>query len=659
MRYGIIRHVPGPLRLNAAARIDASAHRQKRRSMKKGKKRMGGPGALAQIATLAELFAWRVDQTPEGEAYRQFDVLTGEWISYTWAHMSERIAKWRNALGTLQLFRGARVAILLPNGVDAVCIDQATLALGMVPVPMHAIDNPGSIAYVIQDCDASVLVVASRAQWDAIAAVGDPMPLLRLVVVTEQTTPPRQDLNAQDDNAVAVVALPEWLASGKVLPQSTIVSGDSPGATLAALVYTSGTTGKPKGVMLTHNNILSNVRAVLSRVTVLPSDLFLSFLPLSHTFERTVGYYLAIATGSCVAYARSVAQIREDLKIVRPTVLVSVPRIYERFYGKLQEMLDQSGPVARTLFTLAQTVGWRRFSRRQKLPAEGAEGTLGPGLDWLLAPLLQRLVARKVLDQFGGRLRFAVCGGAPLSQAVAQCFLGLGLPLLQGYGMTETSPIVSANSLDDNWPATAGKPLDGVHVRIGEHNELQVRGHGVMQGYWKRPGDSARAMTEDGWLHTGDQAAIEDGHIRIIGRIKEIIVTSTGEKIAPADLELAIIADPLVEQAFVIGEGRQFIAAFVVLNRERWQALAAELKVDANDGASLDSDAVRTAVLGKIRQETRGFPAYAMPRAVRIELNPWSIQNGLMTPTLKLKRNALQAHFRGEIEDVYAKRPAA
>lgn len=606
--------------------------------------------ALAQITTLGDLFAWRIGQTPRGEAYRQFDVLTGDWVSYTWADMGERVAKWRNALGALQLFRGARVAVLLPNGVDAVCIDQASLALGMIPVPMHAIDNPESIAYVIQDCDASVLVVATRAQWNAIASVGDAMPLLRLVVVTERAAPGPGESGGQ--NAITVTSLAEWLAAAKVSPAPSPT--DSPGAELAAIVYTSGTTGKPKGVMLTHNNIVANVRAVLTRVTVLPGDVFLSFLPLSHTFERTVGYYLPIATGSCVVYARSVAQIREDLKIVRPTVLVSVPRIYERFYGKLQEALAQSGGVERYLFTLTQTIGWRQFCRRQKIPQEDGASSR---FDWLISPLLQRLVARKVLAQFGGRLRFAVCGGAPLSQPVAHCFLGFGLPLLQGYGMTETSPIVSANSIDDNWPSTVGRVLDGVQARIGEHSELQVRGHCVMQGYWKRPGDSARAMTEDGWLHTGDQAAIDDGRIRIIGRIKEIIVTSTGEKIAPADLELAIIGDSLFEQAFVVGEGRSFIAAFVVLNRDRWQALSAQLKVNAGDSASLGLESVRNAVLENIQQATRSFPGYAMPRAVRIGLDPWSIQGGLMTPTLKLKRNALHSYLQAEIDDVYARRP--
>jgi long-chain acyl-CoA synthetase len=248
----------------------------------------------------------------------------------------------------------------------------------------------------------------------------------------------------------------------------------------------------------------------------------------------------------------------------------------------------------------------------------------------------------------------AVCGGAPMSQAVAQCFLGLGVPLLQGYGLTETSPVVSSNIIADNWPQSVGRVVAGVEVRLGELNELQVRGKGVMRGYWKRPDDTAAAFTPDGWFRTGDQGALDDGRIRIVGRIKEIIVTSTGEKIAPADLELAITAEPLFEQAFVLGENRPFIAAIVVLNRHLWQQLATESGLDS---AALDADSARQVILQRIQHATRGFPKYAVPRAVRLSLTPWSIQNGLMTPTLKLKRKALMAYYSAAVEEIYRKTP--
>lgn len=550
------------------------------------------------------------------------------------------MAQWRAALARLQLPQGARVAILLPNGLDAVCIDQAALALACVSVPMHAIDNPDSIAYILADSEASFLIVASRAQWDKISATGTGLPALKQVVVTGDA-----GQAVAGASTIPVAGVAEWLGGGgPTVAEVRPVADD-----LAAIVYTSGTTGKPKGVMLTHANVVSNVKATLARVAPDIGDVFLSFLPLSHTFERTAGYYLPMAIGCCVAYARSVAQLAEDLKSVRPTILISVPRIYERVYGKLTEILSNSW-FKTQLFRWAQAVGWRRFCRAQKLPCDSGSWPL---LDAMLWPLLQQTVAQPLLAQFGGRVRIAVSGGAPLSAEIAHCFLGLGLPLLQGYGMTETSPIVAANALDDNDPSTVGRAVVGVELKIGEHSELLVRGPNVMKGYWKRPKDTARVLFADGWLKSGDMAAIEDGRVRIMGRIKEIIVTSTGEKVPPGDLELAITNDNLFEQAFVVGESRPFIAAVVVLGRDEWRKLAAELHVDADDAASLSASPVRQALLRRIEQHTKTFPRYAVPRAVLATLTPWTIENVLMTPTLKLKRNNLMAHFAKEIDSLY------
>ena len=427
---------------------------------------------------------------------------------------------------------------------------------------------------------------------------------------------------------------------------------------LAAIVYTSGTTGKPKGVMLTHGNVMADVKAVLQRVTPTVDDVFLSFLPLSHTFERTAGYYLPMAAGCCVAYARSVAQLSEDLRTVRPTVLVSVPRIYERVHAKVLESLAPSR-LRTQLFEAAVAVGWRRFCAAQGLPAPGADDARAAGL-WaaLPWPLLQRLVARPLLEQFGGRVRVAISGGAPLSASIARCFLGLGLPVLQGYGMTETAPVVAVNGLDDNHPASVGRALPGVEVRIGDNRELQVRGPIVMQGYWKRPEDTARILSPEGWLGTGDQAEIVDGRIYIRGRIKEIIVTSTGEKVPPADLELAVTSDPLFEQAFVVGENLPFIACVAVVHPEEWQRVARGLGLDPKDAASLAHPAVLQEALARIARQTAGFARYAVPRAVHLVTEPWSIENGMMTPTLKLKRANLLARHAAAIEAMY-QRPGA
>ena len=611
------------------------------------------PTRISDVQTLPQLLAYRVGQTPQAEAYRAYETDRKAWQSLTWAQTAERVNTWAQALAAMQLPPAARVAILLPNGLHAMCADQATLATGGVPVPLHAIDNPGSIAYILADCEASMLIVSQAEQWEKIRAVGTPFPALRGVVITDDDDAFKPTPASIDSPAVGSLA--QWLTGAA--QTGTPTTGMGPQADdLAAIVYTSGTTGKPKGVMLTHRNVVSDVKAVLERIAPTVDDVFLSFLPLSHTFERTGGYYLPIAAGSCVAYARSVAQLAEDLKTIRPTVLVSVPRIYERIHAKLIEKLSPT-PWKMQLYEAAQNKGWARFCAAQRLPAPTPDAS-SQAAGWMAAlpwPVLQALVAKPLLAQFGGRVRVAVSGGAPLSPTIAKCFLGLGLPLIQGYGMTETAPVVSVNSLDDNDPACVGKALPGVEVRIGDNHELQVRGPIVMKGYWKRPEDTAKILSPDGWLGTGDQADIVDGRIYIKGRIKEIIVTSTGEKVPPGDLELALLADPLLEQAFVMGENRPFIACVAVLNAGEWQRLAADLGLNPQAEDSLNHPSVHRAVLARIEKNTASFARYAVPRTVHLTLDPWTIENTFMTPTLKLKRNNLMAHFAEAIEGMYQK----
>lgn len=596
--------------------------------------------------TLPQLFTHRVALTPGAPAYRLYDPAKQTWFDLSWSQTAGHVASWTQALIAMQLPHGARVAILLPNGLHAVCADQSTLAAGCVPVPLHAIDNPGSIAYILQDCEASVLIVSRAEQWDQIRAVGTPFPALRAVVVTDEdpTYPTRIE-------GPALVSLAQWLdATGQPLT-AQVAMPPSPDD-LAAIVYTSGTTGKPKGVMLTHRNVVSDVQAVLERIAPTQDDVFLSFLPLSHTFERTGGYYLPIAAGCCVAFARSVALLADDLKTIRPTVLVSVPRIYERVHAKLLETLSPT-PWKMQLYEAAQSKGWQRFCRAQGLPPpEETQSGWKHLLPW---SVLQALVAKPLLAQFGGRVRVAVSGGAPLSPTIAKCFLGLGLPLVQGYGMTETSPVVCVNTVHDNDPASVGRALPSVEVRIGENRELQVRGPIVMKGYWKRPEDTAKTVDAEGWLGTGDQADIVEGRIYIRGRIKEIIVTSTGEKIPPGDLELALQSDPLLEQTLVVGENRPFIACVAVLKRDEWLRLAEGLGLAPQDPDSPNNAAVHRAILARIESSTASFPRYAVPRAVHCTLEPWTIENGFMTPTLKLKRNNLMAYFAQAIEGMYQK----
>ena len=589
-------------------------------------------------ATLPELLSMRVRSTPSGEAYREFDDASARWVSYSWSEIGRRVQDWRRALHAEGFPSGARIALLVPNGIAHVCMDQAALSLGFVPVPMHVIDQPESLVYVLADSGASLLFIDSSSRWRSLEPFASQLPSLERVVC----------LNGEPPSPEGIArTLQEWLGAAPdrgVLGEMPAPSVDLDA--LAAIVYTSGTTGRPKGVMLSHRNVVSNVYAVLATVPVFGRDVFLSFLPLSHTFERTVGYYLPMAVGATVVFARSIPLLMGDLVTVRPTVLVSVPRIYERVYAKLRANLD-SRPVGRAVFDLAVSVRWRQLEPGPR------KATLPGALARALWPLLDRMIGARVRARFGGRLRVAVSGGAPIPQVVSRTLLALGIPLLQGYGLTETSPVVACNTPADNHPDSVGRPLPGVEVKIGAQDELLVRGPSVMAGYWNRPQETALVLEPDGWLHTGDQARLDDGRIVLQGRLKDIIVTSTGEKIAPVDLESAILSDPVFDQVMVIGEARPYIAAIAVLNPERWGKQAARLGLPANDRASLRSPSAREWALSHIGDAVRGFPAHAMPRAVYLSLDPWTVDSGLITPTLKPKRPAIAARFATQIAELY------
>lgn len=601
---------------------------------------------LKKCQTLCEFVPLRARQIPQTVALRQYDRKAKAWEDVTYASLDKQITAWRRALEALHLERGARVAILLNNSVDAVLADQAVLANGLIPVPLHAIDTPGSSAFILIDSQSSALITNKADRWGLIEKTNVPMPDLKHVILTEETGISEKDERRQ------ILSKDIWLASGKDIQE--LPEGPKP-EDLAAIVYTSGTTGRPKGVMLTHHNVVENVIATLIHIAPAPKPgyVFLSFLPLSHTFERTAGYYLALGMGCTITYNRSIMLLAEDLRTVKPDVLISVPRIYEKIYARINEQIGKKPAIARWLFNCAVSVGWRKFCAENKLPIPKSPWQFA---DSFTGPILKKLVADKVLEQFGGNLKVAIAGGAALNGKVARVFGGLGLAPIQGYGMTEASPIIAGNSLTINQPDTVGKLFSNLQMRLApETHEIQIRGSSIMKGYWKRPEDTARVLDSEGWLSTGDVGEInESGLLRIKGRIKEIIVTSTGEKVPPVDLELALETDPLFSQAYVVGENKPFISVVTVLNPEEWKKLAAELKVSANE-ASLKLTSVRTAILKRVKAAAADFPHYALPRKVLLTLKPWTIENGLLTPTLKLKRTPLAKFFKKEIDEIYEK----
>lgn len=594
---------------------------------------------LEGARTLDGLFVQRVRRSPQRPAYRSFDRKASAWRELTWKDMAREVARWRGALEAEPLRPGDRVALLLRNCPEWVMFDQAGMSLGLVTVPLYTDDRADNAAYILQDAAVKVLLVQDAGRWKRLAAAIGDQPCPQRVVILDPSEE-AQRLATEDDR---VVTRADWLpAEGAELEQRA-----SDPHTLATIVYTSGTTGRPKGVMLSHRNILTNAHAGLTALDVYQEDVFLSFLPLSHTLERTASYYLPMMAGSAVAYARSVGQLAEDLRNVRPTVMIAVPRVFERVYQRLLDQVRGRPAPVRWMFHLAVKAGWRQFERDQ-----GRAGWHPLLLVW---PFLRKKVANQVLEKLGGRLRATVSGGAALPKEVARTFIGLGLPLVQGYGLTETSPVISVNTLAHNDPASVGLPLRGVQVRVGDADELQVKSPCNMLGYWNNHAATAKMIDNEGWLRTGDQARISGGHIYITGRIKDILVLSNGEKVPPGDMEISIGLDPLFEQVLVVGEGRSFLSALLVINADLWTSLAREYGLNPGAPESLADPRLVKDMLKRIRETLRDFPGYAKIRRATLMLEPWTVDNGLMTPTLKVKRTQVLKHYGEQVESMYSR----
>lgn len=586
-----------------------------------------------QAITLHGLFVERVKRTPGAIAYRYFDANENAWLSMTWAQARDQAARWQAALMREGLAAGDRVGIMLRNCPQWVLFDQAALSLGLVVVPLYMEDRRENLAYVIHDAGVKVLLFENVEQWEELHGVCAQLACLqRLISLDRIAGHEEARLQCADD----------WLPADAALVEE---SGREPDV-LATIMYTSGTRGRPKGVMLSHRNILFDAEAALQTCPVSGADTMLSFLPLSHAFERTVGYYISVMAGGTVAFARSVPFLAEDLQTIRPTILVSVPRIYERIYGAICARLEDAPTLRRKLFSLAIHIGWRRFEHEQ--------GRAGWHPSLLLWPLLRSLVASKVMARLGGRLRMTICGGAALQPRISRMFVALGLPILQGYGLTETSPIVCANRLDNNFPASVGLPLPGVEVRIDGQGVLLVKGQNVMLGYWNNAGATRAMIDADGWLNTGDMASIsQSGHITITGHQKEIIVLSNGEKISPADMEQAILRDSLFDMVMVHGDGCPYLVVLAVVNPENWASFAQEAGVRPDLSESLHHSRIQHQVLQRVADQIKEFPGYARVRRVLLLAEPWSFANGLLTSTLKIRRGVVAEHFAQEIEQLY------
>lgn len=592
---------------------------------------LAGGGSLDIIdrqsaVTLDELFRERVRRSPNKIAYNQYDTQYEQWYGLTWAEIATQVERWQVALHDAGLTKGDRVAICHKNSIEWVVFDQAALRLGLVVVPIYIEDRPENISYVLQDSGARLVLFSTATQASEVLQCDDELEQLELILIMHRDAP-----TAGFEHRLTL--LDGWLPEFGQHLQRGITEPDD----LASIVYTSGTTGRPKGVMLSHRNILSNAYNGMRSIALKPEDRLLSFLPLSHTFERTIGYYAPLMCASIVTYNRSIKLLAEDIQLAKPTVMISVPRVFERVHNQLYATMAKGSRLQQWLFQLAIKSGWHRFECQQ--------GRRRWSSIMLLQPILDRIVGQKVREKLGGHLDYVIVGGAALPVNVSKTFISLGIKLLQGYGLTESSPVLTVNTFTHHRADAIGLPLHEVQLKVDEHDELLAKGENIMMGYWQNQKASQKTMDGE-WLKTGDRATIDEyGFLRIIGRIKEIIVLATGEKVPPGDIEMAILEDPLFEQVMVLGEAKSFLTALVVLNKQQVQQLK-----DTSEGNQVDFQAL---LIDKIKSCMQEFPGYANVRKCAV-VEEWTVENGMLTPTLKLKRPKIQDKHADDIAKMYA-----
>lgn len=568
--------------------------------------------AESEVHSLAALFDARVLRSANASACRWFDRSAQAWQQLSWAELDAKAQSYANALAALQLPQGARVALMIDNGPEWVAIEQAIYRLGLVSVGIFLADTAGNAAHVIDNSGAAVAFFRDEAIWAGIATERS-LPELRRAVLMQS--------NADD---ARVQTLPVFLASADGAAERVQPSAKA----LASLVYTSGTTGAAKGAMLSHAALLANVFACERAFDSGSEVIKLSLLPLSHSFERVAGWHHAVLVGGETVFSRGPEFLADDLLLIRPTAMLAVPRVFERLYAKLSKAVLEGPLHQRALFHLALSDSSRRFSKR----------------------LTGRLVAG-VQQRFGGRLRMAVSGGAPLAPEIARAFNALGIPLIQGYGLTEAGPVVSVNPADGSGDAdSAGRPLDNVETRIAPDGELLVRSPSLMQGYWRDPEATARVLDQNGWLHTGDKASRLCGNELVLtGRLKDVLVMSTGVKCCPAEVESHLTADPLFEQTLVLGESRPYLVALLVAAPGELEALKRFVAYSADGEGEAH---LERALLQRCRARLSGLPH--SHQLLRVALVPaFTLANGLMTTTLKPRRTAITKTHAALIESLY------
>ena len=597
----------------------------------------GGPRPAP--GTLTRLFFDAVSKFNRPDALQV--KVAGAYKPISHGEVADRVRHAARGLASLGVRRGDRVAILSENRPEWAIADFACLTAGLTDVPIYPTLPADQIAYILKDSGAVAIFVSTKIQAEKVREIRAQLPALKTVIgfddipgLVNMSIAELEKRGAEGETSQSIATYKE---------DALTVKPDD----LATLIYTSGTTGEPKGVMLTHDNIYSNVEASRKAIPFEGRDVGLSFLPLSHIFERMAGHYMMFATGTSIAYAESIDTVAANMGEVRPTLVLSVPRLYEKMYARILETALTGGFLKKKIFFWARGVAERWAN--EKLAGKEPAGLLA----WQYA-IAQKLVFSKLKTRTGGRLRYFVSGGAPLSPDINKFFYAAGLEILEGYGLTETSPVIAVNTPENFRIGTVGKPIDGVEIRIASDGEILTRGPHVMKGYYNKPDATREAIEPDGWFHTGDIGELRDGFLAITDRKKDIIVTAGGKNIAPQPLENKVKTNKYVAQAVMLGDKRKFPSMLVVPNFDQLERWATKRNIIWTDRAQLlRMPTIQAKMEQEVNKELAGAAHFEIPKKIGLIEHDFSIEKGELTPTQKVKRRAIDKHYKALIDSLY------
>ncbi|UCC73502.1 MAG: long-chain fatty acid--CoA ligase [Gemmatimonadota bacterium] len=605
--------------------------------------RSAGSPADVPEGNIAELFLEAVDTHQKTDALRHKQA--DGWRAISHRQIYSDVKRAALGLAALGVAPGDRVAIVSENRPEWLLSDFACVMSRTVSVPLYPNLPADQVCYMLRDSEAKAVFVSTEEQLAKVREVKADVPSLEHVIVYDETPTLTPGVRTFSD----VLALGESRVDDADDDEYRARALETDPHDLLTILYTSGTTGQPKGVMLTHNNLVSNIRSALQVLDVGPSDVLLSALPLSHVFERMAGHYTMFYAGVAIWYAESFKAVEGNLLEVRPTVMTMVPRFYEAAYAGVEEVARQGGPAKQKILNWAIDVASQRLDRKLENKRVGPLLALRYGI-------ADRLVFSKLRSKVGGRIRFFVSGGAPLSPMLARFFLSGGLPIIEGYGLTETSPVIALNRLEAIRLGTVGEPLPGVEVAVAEDGEILTRGPHVMKGYYKMPEATAAAIDADGWFHTGDIGELyDDGYLKITDRKKDLIVTAGGKNIAPQPIEGRVKNSPYVSQVVMLGDRRKFPILVIVPDFRALESWAASqgIEVDSREALVRDQrvvDFMESELLGSLADLAR----YERPKKIALLSRELSIDAGEITPTLKVRRRIIEEKYWELIEPLYA-----